>query len=205
MDPDPDILAAARAGDERATTALVERYARPVHSLCFRMLGNAADAEDAAQESFVRAFQGLGRYDEARPFATWLLSIASHHCIDRLRRRRLSEVSLDALPPWRWRAGHIEDPEDVAGRVLEAERIQHLLMRLPDDYRLVIVLRYWHDLGYGEIAHVLGETESAVKSRLHRARRILARALETGPASGSRHILDTRHGEVRWTAARASA
>ena len=87
-------LQEARAGDEEAFSRIVEAYQRPVFNLCYRMLGERTLAEDAAQETFLRAFLGLKRYDPKRPFITWLLSIASHHCIDRLRRRRLRLVPL---------------------------------------------------------------------------------------------------------------
>jgi RNA polymerase sigma-70 factor (ECF subfamily) len=195
----------ARAGDQEAFAALVERYSRPVYSLCLRMLGSATDAEDAAQESFVRAFQALHRYDQSRPFATWLLSIASHHCIDRLRRRRLAEVSLDSLPPWRWLPGVTIDPEEAAGRAIESDRIGRLLLGLPDDYRLVVVLRYWHDLGYAEIAEILGESEAAVKSRLHRARRLLAAGLDSRPHTGSLAPEQSTRGDMEWTVAKVVA
>jgi RNA polymerase sigma-70 factor (ECF subfamily) len=169
------------------------------------MLGSTSDAEDAAQESFVRAFQALNRYDSKRPFATWLLSIASHHCIDRLRRRRLAEVSLDSLPPWRWLPGGTVDPEEAASDALEADRIGRLLLQLPGEYRLVIVLRYWHDLGYAEIAEILGETETAVKSRLHRARRLLAASLDSRPQADLPVSDQARPGEMEWTVAKTVA
>ncbi len=85
-------------GDDSAFGQLVEQYQRPVFSLCYRMLGNSNAAEDAAQESFLRAYTHLKRYDPKRSFATWLLSIASHYCIDQMRKRRLDTISTDALP-----------------------------------------------------------------------------------------------------------
>lgn len=170
-------VAAARGGDRRAFAALVERYQRPVYNLSLRMLGRAEDAEDAAQEVFLRVYRALPAYDAGRPFSTWLLSIAAHHCIDRIRRRRMHEVSLDALPPWRQLAAQVVDPEDHAVADDHAGRVRALLQLLPEDYRLVVVLRYWHDFGYSEIAALTGESESAIKSRLHRARRQLAEHL----------------------------
>ena len=85
----------ARQGDDEAFTNLVETYQKPVYNLCYRMLGEAEAAEDAAQETFLKVYQNLARYDRTRSFATWLLSIAAHHCIDRLRRRRFPSVSID--------------------------------------------------------------------------------------------------------------
>ena len=88
----------ALQGDDQAFGNLVNEYQKPVFSLCYRMLGNSRDAEDAAQESFIRAYRYLKKFDPNRSFATWLLSIAAHYCIDRTRKRRLPTVSAEALP-----------------------------------------------------------------------------------------------------------
>ena len=202
MQDDAGWIQAALNGNEAAFGSLVARYQRPVFSLCLRMLGSADDAEDAAQETFVRAFRNLPRYDQHRAFGTWLLSIASHHCIDRLRRRRLNVVSLDSLPPWRWIASRDDDPEEAAGKAVQADRIEALLLTLPTEYRVVVVLRYWHDLGYTEIADLLGDTESAVKSRLHRARRLLAQGLDSAHGAGPVLAAEaTSTGEIAWIVA----
>lgn len=177
---DAQLVHAARAGDRRAFEALVQRFERPVFNLALRMLGRYEDAEDAAQDVFIKAHRALSAYDANRPFSTWLLSIAAHHCIDRIRRRRLQEVSLDAMPPWRQPAARSIDPEDEAIYQDHASRVKAVLQKLPDDHRLVVVLLYWHDFGYAEIAELTGESESAIKSRLHRARRQLARLLTDG-------------------------
>lgn len=179
-------IEASLRGDHAAFARLVEEYQKPVFNLAYRMLGSSGDAEDAAQEAFLKAHRALHRYDSRRSFSTWLLAVTAHHCIDRLRRRRLNVTSLDALPPWRWVPVETVDPEQAAVRSDGADRVGRLLDSLPEDYRLVLILRYWHDLGYSEIADVLGDTESAVKSRLHRARRQFADRLaaEAGPEQG---------------------
>jgi len=88
------------SGDPGAFSQLVEVYQRPVYNLACRMLGDPLEAEDAAQEAFVRAYTKLHTYRPERKFSTWMLSIASHHCIDRIRRRRFRWLSLDEpLPP----------------------------------------------------------------------------------------------------------
>ena len=89
MNEEQTWVAQAQQGDDEAFTKLVETYQTPVFNLCYRMLGEPELAEDAAQETFLRAYQHLHRYDQKRPFPTWLLSIAAHYCIDRLRRRKL--------------------------------------------------------------------------------------------------------------------
>lgn len=166
-------LAAARTGDDDSFAMLVEAYQRPVYNLCYRMLGNAGDAEDAAQETFIRAYRALASYDTERKFSTWLLSIASNYCIDQHRRRRLQIFSLDGLPT----PDLADDLPSLESQVTQSEhqaRVQRLLAALPAVDRNAVILRYWYDYSYEEIAESLDLTVSAVKSRLHRARRDLA-------------------------------
>lgn len=168
-------VAQTLAGDQRAFSHLVERYAGAVYNQAYRMLGNAQDAEDAVQEIFLRAYTRLESFDSSRRFVTWLLSIGANYCIDRLRRRRYAWLTLDDVAFWL--------PSGAAGperSALDRERrelVQQALQRLPDHYRLVTVLRYWHDLSYDEIVAATGLSESTVKTRLHRARKMLAEAL----------------------------
>ncbi len=172
----------AQQGNDEAFTSLVEHYQTPVFNLCYRMLSEPELAEDAAQESFLRAYQNLSRYDRQRPFATWLLSIAAHHCIDRLRRRRFVIFSLDAEREDDDRPTELPDmdaidPEREAIRREEQESIQAALHGLDATDRAAIVLRYWYDFSEVEISESLNLTVSAVKSRLHRARKAVARLL----------------------------
>ncbi len=170
----------ARAGDQSAFARLVAAYQGPVFNLAYRMLGNAGDAEDAAQETFLRAFDRLGSYEPDRKFSSWILSIASHYCIDQLRRRRVPLESLDDLPAWRDIPDDQEEPEGVALASEQERALQRALGHLPPAYRLPVILRYWHDLSYEEIAESTGSTVSAIKSRLHRARLMLAEAMAEG-------------------------
>jgi RNA polymerase sigma-70 factor (ECF subfamily) len=174
-----ELIADVRAGNRGAFAALVETYQTGVYNLCYRMLGDAREAEDAAQETFLRCYSQLHRYDPSRPFKTWLFAIAGHHCVDRLRKRRLKWLSLDdelLAEGEMWRST-TPGPEEV---VLDHERrdeVTALLARLAPHDCSVIVLRYWSGLSYAEIADVLGVTVSSVKSRLHRARVALGRRM----------------------------
>jgi len=159
----------AREGDTGAFGRLVQTYQRPVYNLAYRMLGDRMEAEDAAQEAFLRTYRNLGRYDPERSFRTWLLSITAHHCVDRLRRRR-PMVPLEKVPL----VADVADPEGTVVQREAQERVQRLLMDLSPTDRAAITLLYWYDCSYVEIAEMLGLTVSAVKSRLHRARRALA-------------------------------
>lgn len=178
MKDESALVALAQQGSEEAFTQLVEAYQTHVYNLCFRMLGDAQNAEDAAQETFLRAFQHLHRYDHARPFATWLLSIAAHYCIDRLRRRKFTFLSSDEGEdgePIEFPDPDAPNPESDLVRRQQRDQIQGLLQDLNATDRAAIVLRYWHDCSEVEIANALHITVSAVKSRLHRARRELGR------------------------------
>ena len=168
----------AQQGSDEAFTKLVETYQTPVYNLCFRMLGEPESAEDAAQETFLRAYQHLVRYDQKRPFATWLLSIAAHYCIDRLRRRKFLLFSMDAddedgnsleLPD-----PDSPDPEAESVKGQTRERVHSMLQDLNETDRAAIIMRYWYDYSEVEIAESLRLSVSAVKSRLHRARKELA-------------------------------
>lgn len=165
----------AKNGSDEAFTNLVETYQTPVYNLCFRMLGHAESAEEAAQETFLRAYRHISRYDPKRPFATWLLSIAAHYCIDQIRHKKLPSFSIDeneegtfAIPD----VNALRPEKEVIQSELR-DRIQTLLENLDTTGRAPIVMRYWYDLSEKEIAESLNLTVSAVKSRLHRARKRL--------------------------------
>jgi RNA polymerase sigma-70 factor (ECF subfamily) len=163
------------AGDQAAFSTLVERYSGAVYNQAYRMLGDAHEAEDAVQEVFLRAFRRLDTYDPARRFITWLLTIGSNYCIDRIRRRRHTWLTLDDVAFWL--PSSDAGPERSALRGERRDLVQRALQTLPESYRSVTVLRYWHDLSYQEIASALSLTEATVKTRLHRARKMLLDAL----------------------------
>ena len=168
----------AQQGSDEAFTNLVETYQKPVYNLCYRMVGDPNEAEDAAQETFLRAYQNLYRYDSSRSFGTWILSIAAHYCIDRLRKRKFLMFSMDAenedgssfeLPD-----PASPDPEAESVTKEERDRLHLMLKDLDATDRAAVIMRYWYDFSEVEIAKSLKLTVSAVKSRLHRSRRALA-------------------------------
>lgn len=165
----------ARDGDAAAFSRLVEAYQKPVYNLAYRLLGNSVEAEDAAQEAFIRAYTRLDTYDPSRKFSSWMLSIASHYCIDMLRRRRGNVMSVDELPPMvDLSMPKAMQPEQVVIQGQVADEIQQLLDTLAPSYRTPVILRYWYDMSYKEIAETMSVTESTIKTRLHRARAKLA-------------------------------
>lgn len=156
---------AARGGDLDAFEALVRRYQRRVYALAYQHLRDPHEAQDLAQEVFVRLFRSLDRYDPDRPFAPWFWRLAANVAATYRRRRPASAVEL----------------RDVAGaRPLPSEDTLPLtsaLADLSDELRLPILLHYYLDLPLEEIAAAMGLSLSAVKSRLHRARALLRRLL----------------------------
>ena len=168
-----ELVERARRGDADAYAELVQAHQSIAFRTAYLVTGNAADAEDAAQETFVRAYVRLGSYQPGGRFGAWLLAITSHWCIDHLRRRR--PLSLESMETTLSIPATGELPESLA---LHAERrveVREWLARLPEPYRLVLVLRYWHDLTYAEIAETIGQPVSTVRMRLFRARQYLSR------------------------------
>ena len=170
--------------DPDAYRFLVERYQGEVYGLSLRILGRPEDAEDLTQETFLRAFRALARYDPTRPFGAWLHTIASRLCIDHHRRNRAKLVSL--TQPEEGTSGEertleILDPSDRPDEAVEkselASRLDALVAQLPPDSRAAILLRHQQDLPYEEIARVLGVPIGTVKARIHRARIMLKQKL----------------------------
>ena len=170
---EPEILNQVHRGNQEAFTQLVETYQRPVYNLCYRMLGDPDEAEDAAQETFLRVYKNIKHYDQKRQFSTWLLSIAAHLCIDQLRKRRMVLVSMDGTP-------YLDPPDSLPGPEAsfylkeDQKRVQSLLKTLSPADRAAVIMYYWYDFSYEEISKSLSLTVSAVKSRLHRARLSMA-------------------------------
>ena len=170
-------------GDTEAFSELIDRYKVAVYNLCARMLNNPTEAEDAAQEVFVRAYTQLHSYQPGRRFSTWILSIASHYCIDLLRRRK-PQVDLDAIAFWK--QSDQPEPEEAALSGETRDEVRELLGTLPEKYRGVTVLRYWQDMSYEEISQATGLSVATVKTRLFRARELLAKELERQRQNGNR-------------------
>jgi RNA polymerase sigma factor (sigma-70 family) len=194
---DGELVALFLAGNERdAFPVLVDRYYDAVLNLAYRMLGNFSDAQDVTQEVFLRVYRQAGTYKPSHPFSTWVLSITSHLVIDTLRRPRFLSVPLEDAPFLDSLSDADADPAQAA---LESERrdeLQAFLQRLPVKYRSALVLRYWYDLSHEEIAAVLDLTAPLVKSRLHRGRELLARAIgANAPGGGAGEHASLAHPE----------
>lgn len=170
-------IAQAKKGRGESFDLLVQKYQRPIYNLCFRMVGNADDAGDLAQEAFIRAFQHLGSYDPHYAFSTWLNRIASNVCIDHLRRRQRAPASLEDEMEHGWEP---VDPGRSPQQQVEAQEdralVQRLVAGLPEKYRLAVVLRHMQDKSIKEIAEILDLPEGTVKTHLFHARELLRRS-----------------------------
>ncbi|HEX3640886.1 MAG TPA: sigma-70 family RNA polymerase sigma factor, partial [Ktedonobacteraceae bacterium] len=160
---DAELVELILKGNQEVFSVLVERYKDAVQNLAYRMLGNATEAEDITQETFVRAYTQLATYKPVHKFSTWLLSIASHLAIDQLRRRRFLALPLEDVPFLEWIVDVGISPEQSALQGEQQDEIQSYLERLPGKYRAVIILRYWYDFSYDEIATALKLTPPLVK------------------------------------------
>ena len=168
-------LKQTKDGDSLAFNNIVEKYQQSIYNLCYQMLKNGDDAEDAAQEVFTRAYFKLDSYNNTGKFSTWLFSIASHYCIDQLRKRRFQMIPWDELASWyRFPDQTSRQPEKTLIEIEASQELRSLLNLLPPDYRLVVILKYWYAMSYQEIAESLKTTISAVKSKLFRARKMMA-------------------------------
>jgi RNA polymerase sigma-70 factor (ECF subfamily) len=154
-------------GDQAAMLALVERFRGQVFGLCYRMLGQRQDAEDAAQETFVRVLKNLHRWDQARDFEPWLFAIAGNRCRTALSARKLRptvEAVLDIIPD--------KEPDQRPAQQL-AEEVQLALATLRDEYRQAFVLFHEQELSYADIAAAMEVPLGTIKTWVHRARREL--------------------------------
>jgi len=179
---DDDLVAIERAstGDGDAFEALVRKYQGWVFTLAYRMLGDRADAEEMAQEIFLKAYRALPRFERKSKFSTWLYSIATNHCLNQLesrrRRPRFQEIGgserAQGNPSPLVEA--IVDPTPGPEQALEQDDMRRLVQRhlfdLTPEHRTVLVLRDIQGLAYGEIGELLGLAPGTVRSRLHRAR-----------------------------------
>jgi RNA polymerase sigma-70 factor (ECF subfamily) len=176
------LVAQALAGSQSAFEQIVRRYQRPVIRLIARMTGDPAQAEDLAQETFVKAFRNLAAFDPTRRLSSWLFRIAHNTALDALRRVKPVYVAIDpGATPGGERAGIADlpappDPDPVERRAL-GEALESAISRLRPEQRVAISLRYEEGLSFDEIGQVLGVPEVTARSHVHRARKELSRRL----------------------------
>lgn len=184
------LIQQAAAGDTAAFEALVLRYQTQVYSLAYRMVGKEADAQDLAQEAFVRAWRALDSFQFSSQFSTWLYRLTSNICIDFLRsQKKRKHISLTVLQDDEQQQWDMPDrrplPEELMIMTQEQEALAKAIATLDPEYRQVLILRIVNDCSYQQISEIMGIREGTVKSRLSRAREQLRKKLaQSGNFSG---------------------
>lgn len=166
------IINKAQSGDLKAFEELMGLYKKLVYNLCLRMMNNRDDAEDAAQEAFIKIYRGLKTYNGSSKFSTWALRIASNTCIDIIRKRKVQIVPIDDY--------EIRDDESPEKHYMADETrkdIENAVKNLPEKYRVMIIYYHFMNLSYQEIANIINEPMTIVKNRLYRARLMLREKL----------------------------
>jgi RNA polymerase sigma-70 factor (ECF subfamily) len=161
-----DLIVKAKEGDKRAFTILVERYKKQVFYQAYGMLNDTQEAEDVAQEAFIKAYFSLKQLKSPYAFVSWLNRIVYHLCQDRLKKRK-QEVII------RWQEGqicHVNDSADLIEQKQLQLDLNQALAALTPEHRAVLLMREIQGLTYHEIAEILGVPEGTVKSRIHKAR-----------------------------------
>ncbi|MCC3359363.1 RNA polymerase sigma factor SigW [Bacillus sp. REN16] len=170
-------------GDQSAYGEIVEFYKDKVFQICYRMLGNRHEAEDIAQEAFIRAYVNIHSYDLNKKFSTWLYRIATNLSIDRIRKKKpdyyldAELAGSDGLTMYSQVAADTALPEDELETMELQELIQAEILKLPDKYRSVIVLKYIEEFSLKEIGEILDLPVGTVKTRIHRGREALRNQL----------------------------
>jgi RNA polymerase sigma-70 factor (ECF subfamily) len=176
------LLLRAKGGDKAAYGEIVQRHQTAVFNVAYRLLGRRQDAEDAAQDAFLRGYRAIGRFDPSRPFAPWIKRITVNVCLNRLeseqRKWHLLASEMDGgdnayLPEENW-IGTEPTPEQSLMASERSLQVREAILSLPPRFRAVVELRHFQGLRYHEIAEAIGRPLSSVKSDLFRARKLLA-------------------------------
>jgi RNA polymerase sigma-70 factor (ECF subfamily) len=182
---DEQIISRVRGGETRLFAELVQRYQDTVFGMALRFVGSRGDAEDVAQEVFLRVYRGLDSFKGDAKFTTWLYRITFNLCADWLRRNRRADRRAAAIEE----AAAIEDRRvNLEEGILESEkrdRIRRALDGLDERYRSVVMLLYYQKMSYEQIAAVLELPVKTVETRLYRARKLLRESLEGGEGGGA--------------------
>ncbi|KYC65149.1 hypothetical protein B4098_1068 [Heyndrickxia coagulans] len=170
-------------GDQNAFNDIVELYKDKVFQICFRMIGSRTEAEDLAQETFIRAYIHIKSFKQERKFSSWLYRIATNLCIDRIRKKKPdfyldAEISgTEGLTLYSTVPAEEKLPDMQVETLEMQEMIQREILKLPEKYRIIIVLKYIEELSLNEISEMLDIPLGTVKTRIHRGREALRKQL----------------------------
>jgi RNA polymerase sigma factor (sigma-70 family) len=177
---DDELLAAAKSGDQRAYTALLEKYRNSIFHIILKIVKSSEDAEDLTIETFAKAFDRLYQYSPEYAFSTWLFKIASNTSIDFLRRKSIDKVSLDQQDisiTDNIRFSTANDPEMDLIKSQRQDKLQKAVNEMDEIFSRVIQLRYFKEYNYEEISAELGIPVGTIKIQLYRARKLLFKKL----------------------------
>jgi RNA polymerase sigma-70 factor (ECF subfamily) len=170
-----ELVVRAQGGDSEAFTLLTRHFMKRVYRAAYAVLRNSTDAEDVTQETFVRAYQGIDRFDVDRPLFPWLYRIARNLCINRIQRVGKREAE---LPDFDYFADRSPGPEEATIAGEQQQEVRHAVEKLPDPHRRIIELCHFQECSYREIAEILDIPIGTVMSRLYHARRKLRELLD---------------------------
>lgn len=177
---DFNLVSRAKDGDQKAYAELMQRYKDSIYFMALKMVNNKDDAMDLTVETFGKAFENLEKYKPDFAFSTWLFRIATNNCIDFIRKKRLNVVSLHTLSEEDGEEKHMQvraeglNPEETSIKKQESEKLKNIVEQLPVRYRKLIILRYYDEQSYEEIAQQLDIPLGTVKAQLFRARDLMA-------------------------------
>jgi RNA polymerase sigma-70 factor (ECF subfamily) len=187
---DLELVKSAKNGEEAAYTAIMSRYREPIYYLVLKMIKNESDAEDLAIETFSKAFNKLDQYTPQFAFSTWLFRIATNHCIDFIRKRKLNTTSIDEAMKdhkgnkWNIQVeGKSKDPEEKFIEKQKINLMRELVTKLEEPYQSLVRMRYFDELSYDEIASEKDIPLGTVKAQLFRARALLAELIRRSKKS----------------------
>ncbi|HQS05361.1 MAG: RNA polymerase subunit sigma-24 [Sphingobacteriales bacterium 17-39-43] len=170
----------ARDGDQKAYAELMQRYKDSIYFMALKMVNHKDDAMDLTVETFGKAFENIEKYKPDFAFSTWLFRIATNNCIDFIRKKRLNVVSLQSLSDEDKDEKQLQiasdalNPEQTSIKKQESEKLKSIVEQLPQRYRTLIILRYYDEQSYEEIAQQLDLPLGTVKAQLFRARDLMS-------------------------------
>ena len=180
---DEELVARSRSGDVESFNQLITRWERPIYALAYRVIGQEEDARDVVQETFLRAFRGIGAFKGQAKFSSWLYRIALNLCRDWIRRKRRSPIALVPedmeLEDLAADTGPSESVEDLVARRELSSVVETAMAKLPEEQRTAIILKEYHGMTFQEIADLQGCPLSTVKTRLYQGLSVLRRDLGT--------------------------
>jgi len=156
------------AGDKQAYAHIINKYKNQLYATILRMTKNPQDAQDLVQDAFIKVYRNLDKYDASGSFSSWLYRVAINHCMDEFRKKRYSMTQIEIDEE---RVVEPNHPELVFLKKEKSRQLERLIATLPEDERLIILLRYVNEISYEEISEVMGVPLATVRNKLHRAKK----------------------------------